>query len=204
MLTPAAALDRLDHALATAKAAGADAADAVYVGDGSTSVSVRLGKLEDIGRSEGEEVGLRVFIGQRVASVSSSDLSPAALAVAAERAVAMAREATEDKWAGLAPSDRLLTGTPPELDIDDGGDPAAENLRDMALAAEDAARAVPGVTNSEGGGAAAGPGGNRHRHVRRLSRRQAVDELQRVGKRAGGRGQRHAARLCLPHGTSLR
>ena len=103
MLTVSQALDRLDSALAAARAAGADSADALYVGDGSTSVSVRLGKLEDIGRSEGEEVGIRVFIGQRSASVSSSDLSPAALATAAERAVTMARLAPEDQWAGLAP-----------------------------------------------------------------------------------------------------
>ena len=156
MLSPEAALDRLDHALAAARAAGADAADAVYAGDGSTSVSVRLGRLEDIGRSEGEEVGLRVFIGQRSANVSSSDLSVAALTLAAERAVAMAREAPEDIYAGLAPADRLRRGPLPDLDIDDGGDPAAEVLRDLALTAEDAARAVAGVTNSEGGGASAG------------------------------------------------
>lgn len=156
MLTVPDALDRLDVALAAARAAGADAADALYVGDGSTSVSVRLGKLEDIGRSEGEEVGIRVFIGQCSASVSSSDLSPAALAVAAERAVAMARLAPEDRWAGLAPADRLLTGAMPDIEVDDGLDPSAESLRDLAMAAEDAARAVAGVTNSEGGGASAG------------------------------------------------
>ncbi|MEY2885069.1 MAG: hypothetical protein RL490_2793 [Pseudomonadota bacterium] len=156
MLTVPQALDRLDSALAAAKAAGADAADALYVGDGSTSVSVRLGKLEDIGRSEGEEIGIRVFIGQRSASVSSSDLGPAALAIAAERAVAMARLAPEDPWAGLAPADRLLSGAIPDVDADDGQSPDAERLRDMAMAAEDAARAVPGVTNSEGGGASAG------------------------------------------------
>jgi PmbA protein len=156
MLTVSDALDRLDVALAAARAAGADTADALYVGDGSTSVSVRLGKLEDIGRSEGEEVGIRVFIGQRSASVSSSDLSPDALAVAATRAVAMARLAPEDRWAGLAPADRLLTGPVPDIDVDDGQDPSAETLRDLAMAAEDAARAVAGVTNSEGGGASAG------------------------------------------------
>lgn len=150
------ALDRLDSALAAARAAGADAADAVYVGDGSTSVSVRLGKLEDIGRSEGEEVGIRVFVGQRSASVSSSDLSPRALAVAAERAVAMARLAPEDKWAGLAPEALLRRGDLPDLDLDDGREPEAMALREMAMAAEDAARAVAGVTNSEGGGASAG------------------------------------------------
>jgi PmbA protein len=156
MLTVPQALDRLDSALAAAKAAGADAADAVYVGDGSTSISVRLGRLEDIGRSEGEEVGIRVFVGQQSASVSSSDLSPAALATAAERAVAMARLAPADKWAGLAPAELLMRGEAADLDIDDGGEPAAERLRDMAMAAEDAARAVDGVTNSEGGGASAG------------------------------------------------
>ncbi|PZN92681.1 MAG: modulator protein [Alphaproteobacteria bacterium] len=156
MLSVPQALDRLDAALAAARTAGADAADALYVGDGSTSVSVRLGKLEDIGRSEGEEVGIRVFVGQRSASVSSSDLSVDALATAATRAVAMARLAPEDPWAGLAPADRLLQGVAPDLDIDDGGDPSAEQLRDRAMAAEDAARAVAGVTNSEGGGGSAG------------------------------------------------
>ena len=156
MLTVDAALTRLTHALSAAKAAGADAADAIYVGDASTSVSVRLGALEDIGRSEGEEVGLRVFVGMRSASVSSSDLSPAALAAVVERAVAMAREAPADEYAGLAPGDRLLTGTAPDLDLDDGGDPSGERLKDLAVAAEDAARAVPDVTNSEGGGASAG------------------------------------------------
>lgn len=156
MLTVSQALDALDSALAAAKAAGAETADALYVGDGSTSVSVRLGKLEDIGRSEGEEVGIRVFIGQKSASVSSSDLSPIALAIAAERAVAMARLAPEDKWAGLAPESLLLRTPLADLDLDDSQDPSAESLRDMALAAEDAARAVQGVTNSEGGGASAG------------------------------------------------
>jgi PmbA protein len=156
MLSVDEALTRLDSALAAAKAAGADAADAVYVGDGSTSVSVRLGKLEDIGRSEGEDVGIRVFVGKASASVSSSDLSPRALAEAATRAVAMARLAPDDQWAGLAPTERLLTGAIPDFDLDDGNPPSAEALRDLALAAEDAARAVPGITNSEGGGASAG------------------------------------------------
>jgi PmbA protein len=78
------------------------------------------------------------------------------LATAAERAVAMARLAPDDQWAGLAPEDRLLKGAIPDLDLDDGTPPSAETLRDLALAAEDAARATPGITNSEGGGASAG------------------------------------------------
>ena len=101
-------------------------------------------------------MGLRVFVGARSASVSTSDLSADALGTLVERAVAMAREAPEDAWAGFAPTERLLHGAPPLLDLDDRGDPSPDTLRDVALAAEDAARAVAGVTNSEGAGASAG------------------------------------------------
>ncbi len=155
MLTPDQARDRVTDAIARAVKAGADAADAVFSGGESLSVSVRLGALEDVDRAESGELGLRVFTGKRSASVSTTDLTPAALDILAERAVAMAREAPEDEWAGLAPADRLLHGDVPQLDLDDGelGDPVA--LKARALAAEDAARAVPGVTNSEGGGAGA-------------------------------------------------
>ncbi|MFZ4380835.1 MAG: TldD/PmbA family protein [Sandarakinorhabdus sp.] len=156
MLDPDNALTRLDAALAAARAAGADAADAMYVGDGATSVSVRLGKLEDIGRAEGEEIGIRVFVGNRSASVSSSDLTVAALREAAERAVAMARLAPEDPYAGLAPAELLASGALPDLDIHDDTQISAAELKERAAAAEDAARSVPGVTNSEGGGASAG------------------------------------------------
>jgi len=158
MLTPEQARDRVQDAIDRARKAGADAADAMLSGGESLSVSVRLGALEDVGRAEQEELGLRVFVGTRSASISTTDLTPAALDTLAERAVAMAREAPEDEWAGLAPGDRLLKGSVPDLDLDDGdlGDPAA--LKALALAAEDAARAVPGVTNSEGGGASASRG----------------------------------------------
>ncbi len=153
MLTPDQARDRATDIVARATAAGADAADAVFAADAALDVSIRLGKLEDVGRSESEELGLRVFVGKRSASVSTSDLSTEAMDALVERAVAMAREAPEDEWAGLAPQERLLHGAPPLLDLDDGGDVSPTQLRDAALAAEDAARAVAGVTNSEGGGA---------------------------------------------------
>lgn len=155
MLTTDQARTRAHDIVARATAAGADAADAVFAADAALDVSVRLGKLEDVGRSESAELGLRVFVGRRSASVSTSDLSPAATDALVERAIAMAREAPEDPWAGLAPADRLLHGEPPLLDLDDGEEATPESLRDAALAAEAAARAVPGVTNSEGGGASA-------------------------------------------------
>lgn len=155
MLTPDQARDVAHQAVERARAAGADAADAVYAADAALDVSVRLGALEDVGRSESAELGLRVFVGKRSSQVAATDLSDAALATLVERAVAMAKEAPEDEWAGLAPADRLLHGAPPLLDLDDGGDVSPAALKDMALAAEEAARAVPGVTNSEGGGVGA-------------------------------------------------
>ena len=155
MLTPATAQDQVAALIEAATRAGADAADAIYVCNASTQVQVRLGALEDVERSEGEEIGLRLFVGSRSASVSSSDLSADALAALVERAVAMAREAPEDRWSGLAPADRLLRGAPADLEADDGADPAPADLRARALAAEDAARGVAGITNSEGASASA-------------------------------------------------
>ena len=156
MLTPDQARERAADIVARARRAGADAADAVLAADASLDVSVRLGRLEDVGRSESAELGLRVFVGQRSASVSTADLSAAATDALVERAVAMARAAPDDPWAGLAPADRLMHGDPPQLDLDDGALVEPDELKALALEAEDAARAVPGVTNSEGGGASAG------------------------------------------------
>ena len=155
MLDPASAADALASLLDLARCAGADAADAVYVGDRSTSVGTRLGALEDVSRAEGQEVGLRLFVGQRNAAVASSDLSSDSLTALVERAVAMAREAPEDRFAGLAPGDLLMTGERADLDLDDGGDPDPAALRARAEAAEDAARGVTGITNSNGASASA-------------------------------------------------
>ncbi|MBV9883758.1 MAG: TldD/PmbA family protein [Sphingomonadaceae bacterium] len=156
MLSVQEAEGRAADLVAAALKAGADAADVLYLGDSATEVQVRLGELEDVTRSEGEEIGLRFFVGQRSASVSSSDLSADALTALVERAAAMAREAPEDPYAGLAPDDRLLRGDAPELEADDGEDPSPVALKERALAIEEAARAIPGVTNSEGAGMSAG------------------------------------------------
>ena len=147
--------DILDRLIRAARAAGADAADALIVGSVSASVSYRLGKLEDVERSESSDLGLRVFVGERVAFVSSTDLSSRALDELPERAVAMAKLAPEDKYAGLAPADRLAR-TFPALDIEDASEPSPDLLIERARAVEGAAMAVPGITNSEGGGASFG------------------------------------------------
>src|SRR3954451_14053856 len=136
-------------------AAGAPAPDALYIGERSSGVRVRSGELEDVSRSEGEQIGLRLFDGQRSATVASSDLSAEALAVLVERCLAMAGQGPEDPYAGLAPANLLQSGEPPFLDALDPREPDPAELRQRALEAENAALAVPGVTNSSGAGASA-------------------------------------------------
>ena len=136
-------------------AAGATSADAVYVRSRSSAVQMRLGELEDVQRSEGEEIGLRLFVGQRSASVASSDLSDEVLSTLVDRCVAMAGEAPEDQFAGLAPQEFLQRGELPVIDIEDSREPDPAELRERALEAENAALAVAGVTNSSGAGASA-------------------------------------------------
>jgi PmbA protein len=132
-----------------AKAAGADSADALYVNGESISVAQRMGKREKLESSEGRDLGLRVFVGQRQAFVSSTDFAPAALRTLAGRAVDMARAVPEDPVCGIAPEELLADGWP-DLDLNDKSRPSARALLAMAAEAEDAARAVKGVTNSEG------------------------------------------------------
>ena len=141
-------LDLLADLIARARSAGADAADAVLISGTSLSVQRRLSKTEHVERSEGQDLGLRVFLGRRAAIVSSSTVAPSSFKELAERAVAMARVVPEDPYAGLAD-----TAAPPEtvaLDLEDASEPATEALVARAATAEDAALAVPSITNSEG------------------------------------------------------
>jgi PmbA protein len=153
MLSPEQARRVAEDLIERGIAAGATAADALYVGSRSSGVQVRLGELEDVSSSEGEEIGLRLFDGQRSATVASSDFSDDALAALVERCLAMAKEAPEDPFAGLAPNDLLHRGALPELDSIDPSDPSPTDLHDRALEVEKAALAVEGVTNSSGASA---------------------------------------------------
>ncbi|WP_011579781.1 MULTISPECIES: TldD/PmbA family protein [Chelativorans] len=149
-------LDRVTSLVEAAKRAGADAADAVVMRSRSSSVSVRLGKVEGTESAESDDMSLRVFVGRRVASVSATTSSDPA--VLAERAVAMAKASPKDPYQGLADRHRLAREVA-DLDLVDPTEVSAERLKEDALAAEDAALAVPGVTNSSGAGASAGTGG---------------------------------------------
>jgi PmbA protein len=145
----------MDMLLDRARAAGADAADGMVLGGHSHGVTVRLGEVEAIERSEDHDIGLRVFVGGRNASISTSRLDEDSITALAERAVAMARLAPEDPYAMLATADQIAKDIP-RLDMHDSAAPSTDDLKDRALKAEDAARAVKGVTNSEGGDASHG------------------------------------------------
>ena len=156
MFDPDQALERAAALVDRAMQAGADAADAAYSGSASETIQVRLKKLEEVERSEGEHITLRVFCGARSASIGSSDLGDEALVELAHRAIDMARAAPEDRFAGLAPAELLSHGPWADLDLVDDAPVSPERLRDLAREAEDAALAVAGVTNSDGTAASAG------------------------------------------------
>jgi PmbA protein len=147
-----------ERLIKAAGAAGADAADAVAMRSVSQSVDVRDGAVEESQRSEGDDMGLRVLVGRKQAVVSTNDLSDEGVAALAERAVAMARVAPEDKYAGLADS-ALLAKSIPDLDLFDRELPDVSLLEALAQRAEQAARAVRGVSKSGGASAFAGIGG---------------------------------------------
>ncbi|MGA8079860.1 MAG: TldD/PmbA family protein [Xanthobacteraceae bacterium] len=158
LLDQTALVDLASRLVAAARRAGADAADAVAVRSVSLSVDVRDGAVEESQRSEGDDVGLRVLVGLRQAAVSTNDIKTAGLDALAERAVAMARVAPEDAFAGLA-DPALLAQNFPDLDLLDPDMPGVELLEQRARAAEAAALAVGGVSKSGGGSASAGIGG---------------------------------------------
>jgi len=147
-----------ERLVSAARRAGADQADAIAVRSVSLSVDVRDGDIEESQRSEGDDLGLRVIVGHKQAVVSTNDLKSNGFDALAERAVAMARAAPDDRFAGLAdPS--LLASELPELELLDPEMPNVEVLETRAREAEAAALAVAGVTKSGGASASAGIGG---------------------------------------------
>jgi len=142
----------LDKLLERAKFHGADSADAIATHGRSLSVTVRERALEDVDNSEGKDIGLRVMIGQRQASVSSSDVSALSIDKLAERAVAMAKLAPEDPYCGLAPQELLQTEKP-NLELFDSAQMTPAKLKARALDVEAASSAVKGVSRAEGSSA---------------------------------------------------
>lgn len=157
LLDQSALTDLAQRLVEAARKAGADAADAVAVRSVSQSVELRNGSVEESQRSEGDDLGLRVLVGRKQAVVSTSDIK-GDVAALAERAVAMARVAPDDPYAGLADPNSLAKNFP-DLDLLDPRLPSVEELETMARRAEEAGLAVKGVAKSDGASASAGIGG---------------------------------------------
>ena len=138
-----------DHILAYARSNGADQADVMISRGESTEVTQRLGKREAVLRSEDIDIGIRVFIGKRQAMVASADDDKKTLEALTDQAIAMARVVPEDEWCGLE-NEYAPIAFKGDLDLWDDKTPSTEELLEMAAQAEDAARAVKNVTNSEG------------------------------------------------------
>ncbi len=136
-----------------ARKAGSDSAEASFAAREAISAEVRMGALEGMEREEGRSVALRAFIGKRQAAASSTDLSASGLKALADRTVAMARAAPEDKYCGLLEKRYAATGARPDLEQADSARPTPQQLLELAKTCEDASLAIPGIANSGGGGA---------------------------------------------------
>ncbi|MET3589626.1 PmbA protein [Bartonella silvatica] len=149
-------IDKATSLVEAAKRSGADAADAVIIRSHSTSVSVRFGKVESTDASESNDFTLRVFVGKKVASISSNLAAcPQELA---ERAVAMAKASPDSLFEGLVEKESLVTN-PKDLNLFDNFSPNSHFLTEDALKMEAAALDVKGVSNSGGAAATYGSGG---------------------------------------------
>ena len=147
--------DLLQSLIEATLKAGADAADARLSDSASLSVEVRKGELESVEREESRGLALRALVGRRQASVSATDLSPAALKALSERVVAMAKLAPEDKYCGLAEASEI-TKDHPDLQLDSDDKPEADELERRGRIMEEAAMAVPGVKQMSHAGASWG------------------------------------------------
>lgn len=138
--------------LRRAAARGATTADGFLVEDQHSSVSVRLGEVENLTHARDQRLSLRVFVGKASAAASTSDLSRESLERVVDEATALARVTAEDPHAGLPdPSD--LVGDTPDLDLEDRtpGELTPEEKIAIARRAEAAAlESDPRITNSEG------------------------------------------------------
>ena len=148
-------LDSAVQAVALAKRAGATSADALAIESTDINAGIRHGVPETIERAESRSVGIRVFVGHASATLSTSELSKASLEELAAKAVAIAKAAPPDEFAGLADAG-LMAKTTPDLDLADAADPSMEELQSRARATEEAGRSVKGIANSEGADAGFG------------------------------------------------
>jgi PmbA protein len=140
--------------IALAKKRGADEADLLAVQATSTSVTMRAGALEHLERAEAMDGGLRVFLGQKQAFVSTSNWRKDIVERMVEQALAMARLVPEDPFCGIAAPEDIITD-PPALVMSDAATVTTEQLIDDAKAMEETALAAKNVGPADGADAGA-------------------------------------------------
>jgi PmbA protein len=139
--------------VALAMKAGASDAEAVVREGDEFSVEVRMGQVETLKESGSRGLGLRVFLGTRSASTSTSDLTPDGIRQLVEGAVSLAHFTEEDPFTGL-PETAEFGSVPDDLHLyyDDVYSLSGPERIDWARRCEAAALAVdPRITNSDGG-----------------------------------------------------
>lgn len=137
--------------LAKAKRGGATEAD-IIIADGETfSVQVRLGAVDRLTKAREKHLGLRVFVGKRSASTSTSDFTADSLNQLVAETCTLAKAVVEDQVSGLPAADQLA-GAKPDLDLYDPTRLNTEQQIELAKRVEAAAMSTDErVTNSEGG-----------------------------------------------------
>ncbi len=139
--------------VAQARKAGASDAEAVVREGDEFSVTVRMGQVETLKESGSRGLGLRVFLGTRSGSASTSDLTPDGIRQLVDGAMALAKITEEDSFAGL-PESREFGSAPGDLHLyfDDVYSLAGPERIEWARRAEAAAlEADKRITNSNGG-----------------------------------------------------
>ncbi len=142
--------DIAEFVLTEARRIGASDADVVVVEGAALSTAVRLGEIERVQRSRKRHLGLRVFLGNRVAVTSSAELRREALQELVEKSRSLAAVVAADPCAGL-PDAAEVAKAVQELDLYDPTEVSPEEGVALATAAEAAAReSDPRIANSEG------------------------------------------------------
>jgi PmbA protein len=142
--------------VALAMKAGASDAEAVVREGDEFSVNVRMGQVETLKESGSRGLGLRVFLGTRSASASTSDLTAEGIRQLVEGAMALAKVTEEDPFTGLPETGEFGTCISNTGDLhlyyDDVYSLSGPERIELARRAEAAALAAdPRITNSDGG-----------------------------------------------------
>ena len=142
--------DLAQDVLVMAKESGATEADVVVADGENLSVQIRLGSVDRLSKAREKRLGLRIFVGKRSASSSTSDFSPQSLRRLVAETCTLAKAVVEDPVSGLPAVEQMATEQP-DLDLYDDTRLDTDRQIELAKRAEAAALATDErITNSEG------------------------------------------------------